>query len=97
MTSSAIQQIRSHREAIFTVARQHGIGNIRVFGSVLTGMKKPNDIDMLVSVEFGRSLIDLIAFSQEVEEILGTPVDVVAERGLSPYLRESVLKEAVPI
>lgn len=97
MTTNAFQQIRSHRNAIFTLASKHGIGNIRVFGSALKTGTVPNDIDLLVSVDPGRSLIDLIAFSQEVERILGSPVDVVAERGLSPYLRDAVLKEAVAI
>jgi uncharacterized protein len=45
----------------------------------------------------GRSLFDLIALSNELEDTLGVAVDVVTERGLSPYLREQILAEAVAL
>jgi predicted nucleotidyltransferase len=31
----------------------------------------------------------------DLEEVLGTPVDVVTEKGLRPRLRERVLREAI--
>jgi predicted nucleotidyltransferase len=46
-------------------------------------------------MEEGRNLFDLIALSQELEEKLGVDVDVLSERGLSPYLRDRILSEAV--
>jgi predicted nucleotidyltransferase len=45
----------------------------------------------------GRSLLDLIALSQDLQEALGVEVDVLSDRGLSPYLRERILAEAVPL
>jgi hypothetical protein len=33
----------------------------------------------------------------ELEEALGRKVDVLTTKGLSPYLRERVLQEAVPL
>ena len=45
----------------------------------------------------GRNLLDLIALSNELQEALGAEVDVVSERGLSPYLRDRILAEAVPL
>lgn len=42
----------------------------------------------------GSSLVDLIAIKQDIEDLLHLSVDVVTERGLSPYLREKVLAEA---
>ena len=45
----------------------------------------------------GRSLLDLVGLKQDLEDLLSRPVDVVTERALSPYLRERVLSEAVPL
>ena len=33
----------------------------------------------------------------DLEELLGRPFEVVTERGLSPYLRDRVLREAIPL
>jgi len=44
-----------------------------------------------------RSLFDLIAIQQDLEDLLGCKVDVVTENGLSPYIRERVLAEALPL
>jgi predicted nucleotidyltransferase len=44
-----------------------------------------------------RSLFDLIAIQQDLEDLLGCKVGVVTENGLSPYLRERVLAEALPL
>ena len=45
----------------------------------------------------GRNLLDLTALSNELEDSLGFEVDVVTEGGLSPYLRERILAEAVAL
>jgi len=45
----------------------------------------------------GRSLFDLIALSNDLEESLGVDVDVVTEASLSPYMRDRVLDEAVAL
>jgi len=44
-----------------------------------------------------RSLLDLVGLRQDVEDLIHRPVDVVTERALSPYLRERVLSEAIPL
>ena len=53
-----------------------------------------SDLDLLVRMEPGRSLLDLVGFQQDVADLLGIPVDVVSERGLSRYLRDAVLADA---
>ena len=47
--------------------------------------------------EPGRDLLDLIALKQELEERIGRKVDVVTEKGLSPHLRERILRQANPL
>lgn len=80
------------------VARAHGAQSVRIFGSRARGDARPDsDLDLLVTMEPGRSLLDLIAIKQDLEELLHFAVDVVTEHGLSPYLRDSVFAEARPL
>lgn len=83
---------------ILRLASQHGVSNVRVFGSSARGDAGPSsDIDLLVKMDKGRSLLDLVGFSQDVEDLLGCSVDVVAEGGLSPYLADKIYAEAIPL
>lgn len=86
------------REDVRRIAAAHGAGNVRVFGSVGRGEEDASsDLDLLVDMAEGRSLFDLIALSNDLEETLGVDVDVVTEASLSPYIRDRVLDEAVAL
>jgi predicted nucleotidyltransferase len=86
------------REDVRRIAAAHGAGNVRVFGSVGRGEQDASsDLDLLVDMAEGRSLFDLIALSNNLEESLGVDVDVVTEASLSPYIRDRVLDEAVAL
>jgi hypothetical protein len=88
--------LRLKKKEIQQIARQHGARNLRVFGSVARGEAvEGSDLDLLVEMEPGRNLLDLVAIKQDLEELLGCKVDVVTEAAVSPYLRERVLNEAV--
>ena len=87
--------VTSHREEILTTARKHGAYNVRVFGSVARGEARPDsDIDFLVNLETGRSLMDLARLLRELQLLLGRNVDVVTEADLRPRIRPQVLKDA---
>jgi uncharacterized protein len=86
------------REDVRRIAAAHGAGNVRVFGSVGRGEQgASSDLDLLVDMAEGRSLFDLIALSNDLEESLGVDVDVVTEASPSPYMRDRVLDEAVAL
>lgn len=90
--------IQSKREAILNVAAKHGARRIRLFGSVARGQDRPDsDVDVLADFEPGRSLLDQVGFEQDLQELLGCRVEVVVEGGISPYLEERILHEAVPL
>jgi uncharacterized protein len=85
-------------DEILRIARENGAHDVRVFGSRARGDARPDsDLDLLVRFEKGRSLLDLVGLKLELEDLLGIKVDVVSERGLSPYIRERVLAEARPL
>lgn len=93
-----LRLLASRREEILSAARRRGAVNVRVFGSVARGEAYcDSDIDFLVDLEPGRSLLDLGGLLMDLEEILGAPVDLVTEKGLRPRLRERVLREAVSL
>ncbi|MEX1142780.1 MAG: nucleotidyltransferase family protein [Thermoleophilaceae bacterium] len=86
------------RNEIVKLAATHGASNLRVFGSAARRERhERSDLDLLVRMEEGRSLLDLVALSQVLEDVLGVHVDVLSEGGLSPYLRDRILGEAVPL
>jgi len=91
-------ELKSCRRRILRVAAKHGARNVRVFGSVARGRSRGgSDIDLLVEMDQTRSLLDRVALIQELEDLLGCKVDVVTERALHWYIRNDVLKEAVPL
>ncbi|MFH1139721.1 MAG: nucleotidyltransferase family protein [Pseudomonadota bacterium] len=92
------QQLQSKKQAILALAAKHGARNVRIFGSAARGETGPqSDIDLLVKMEEGRSLLDLSALVLELRQLLGVKVDVVSEDGLYWLLRRRILKEARPL
>jgi predicted nucleotidyltransferase len=92
------QLLREKRGEILRVAAKHGARNVRVFGSVATGeADQASDVDFLVEMEPGRTLLDLGGLQMALEALLRCRVDVVTERGLKRRIRERVLEQAVPV
>src|ERR1022692_146192 len=91
-------RLRDRRDEILTCAAEHGARNVRVFGSVARGeIDATSDVDLLVQMEPGRNLLDLVGLWQDLEDLLGTHVDVLSEGGVSPHLRERIFAEAVSL
>ena len=90
--------LRAKREEILRIAAKHGARNMRVFGSVARGEAGLNsDVDFLVEMEPDRSLLDLGHLLMDLQDVLGCKVDVVEPEGLHWYIRDRVLREAVPL
>ena len=90
--------LKNKREDVLRIAQKRGAYRIRVFGSVARGDARPeSDIDFLVEMEPGRSLLDLGGLVSGLRELFGRDVDVVTERGLKPRIRARVLAEAIPL
>jgi predicted nucleotidyltransferase len=90
--------LREKRGDILRIAAEHGAYNIRIFGSVARGeADTTSDVDFLVEMEPGRSLLDLGGLLMDLQALLGCPVDVITEKGLRERIRDQVLKEAVAL
>ncbi len=88
--------IKNKRQEIRRIAKSHGATRVRLFGSAARGEIRPDsDVDVLITLEPGRTLLDIVAIKQDLEDLLGREVHVVTELALSPYMRDHVLKEAV--
>ena len=88
--------LNQKRELVLEIAAFYGAYDVRIFGSVARGEADgASDIDLLVKLEPGRSLMDLGGLLYDLQNLLGTKVDVVTEKGLRPRIREQVLREAV--
>ncbi len=93
-----LEEIRNRRDEILRVAARHGAHHLRVFGSVARGeADERSDVDFLVELEKGRSLLDLGGLLMDLQDLLGRRVDVVTEKGLKARIRDRVLGESVPL
>lgn len=91
-----IESVENKRVEILRIAGQYGATNIRIFGSTARGEGGPDsDIDLLIDLEHGRSLLDLIAIKQDLQDLLGCEVDVVTEAAISPRIRDEIIHQAV--
>lgn len=97
MTPTA-ERLRESKPQIEAIAREFGVSNVRVFGSVARGDSRDgSDVDLLIQIDPDRSLLDLIGFEDEVSAVMGCPIDVVTERALRPRLAPTILREARPL
>lgn len=84
--------------AIRTAAAEHGAADVRLFGSVARGDDRAeSDIDILVTLEPGRTLLDLARLELRLERLLGRSVDVLTEAELREPVRSAALREAVSV
>lgn len=98
MATATLEHLRHRRDHLLAIAARCGAFDVRVFGSVAHGEDNTaSDVDFLVRMERGRSLLDLVALRDDLAEAIARPVDVVTENGIYPYLRQRILAEALPL
>ncbi len=90
--------LKARRREILELAERHGAKNVRVFGSFARGDAGPqSDLDLLVDMEPGRSLLDIGELMLDLRDLLGRNVDIVTEASLYWLLRRRILREARPL
>lgn len=93
-----LEELKSKRSQIRRISEKHGVTNLRVFGSVVRGEQNgQSDLDLLVKMAPSRDLTDLVSFAQDMQAMMQVRVDVVSEGGLSPFLRDRIIAEAISL
>ena len=92
------KELKTYRSQILALAKRYHASNIRVFGStVREDNTHESDVDFLIDVSPKQSLLDLIAFTRELRELLGCEVDVAQSTVLHPVIRDEVLRESISL
>ena len=94
-----LAELRANKNEILKIVQEHGgLPAVRVFGSIARGVSgASSDVDLLVELKTGGSLLDRAEMQIELEDFLGVKVDVVSPKGLYWAFREEILSEAVPL
>ena len=83
--------------ALAAVCRRYSVKELALFGSAVRGEMRPeSDVDIMVEFELGArvGLIKFESLAEELEVLAGRRVDLVTRRGLKPWVRPAVLKDA---
>jgi len=91
-------EIMRKRGLIGTLAKAHGARSVALFGSAARGEDRPgSDLDFMVEIEPGRSLLDLIGLAEDLQEALGRKVEAVTAAGMKPRVRAEAERDAIRI
>ena len=92
------QALASKRHKVLALAAAQGASGVRVFGSVAKGLDADgSDLDLLVDLPRGTSLLRIVGLKLDIEDALGVKVDLCTEAELHPDLKTQILAEARPL
>ena len=92
------ENIAKLKNRIIPVLQQHDVIHAAIFGSFARGEEREDsDLDILVELREGKTLLDLVALKLKLEEVLEREIDVVTRNALRPGIRERVLEEQIAI
>ncbi|MPZ88055.1 MAG: helix-turn-helix domain-containing protein [Nitriliruptorales bacterium] len=98
LTGPLGRRVRDHRHEMRRVAAEHGVSNLRLFGSVARGEEtEDSDIDLLVDVGDRVGLLGLARLQRDIETMLRARVDLVPAGDLKPAVEANVRSELVPL
>ncbi len=90
--------LQQKKADILIIAQKYGAENLRIFGSVARDQESEmSDIDLLLEMDANQGLLEQIAFTQELEALLGYKVDLAEEETLHPLIKERVMQEAIAL
>jgi len=86
------------KKKIISILVKYGIKKILIFGSYARNEATPNsDLDLIVEFPEGTSLLDHIGIEFELSEALNMKIDLLSQNGISLYIKDQIMKEAVVI
>ncbi len=94
----SLSKLKKYKKDILKIASLHGAKNIKVFGSVARGEQDQNsDIDFIVEMEKGKTILNRIALMQDLKNLLGQEVDVVTYKSLRERVKQEIIKDAIEL
>lgn len=77
---------------------KYKVKEIGIFGSYVRGEPKTkSDVDILVEFEKPVSLLQIVSLENYLSSMIGIKVDLVPKKNIRKELKESILKEAIPV
>ncbi len=94
----SLPKFKKYKKDSLEIASLHGTKNVKVFGSVARGEQRQNsDIDFVVEMEKGKTILNRIALMQDLKNLLGQEVDVVTYKSLRERIKQDIIKDAVEL
>jgi uncharacterized protein len=81
-------------DKLINMCRQNDVAMVGIFGSqAREEARDQSDIDILVRFSKRKSLLKVVTLERELSEALGKKVDLLTEASLSPYLRDTIMRD----
>ena len=92
------EAIRRLAENLTVLRECYDVANLSIFGSVARNQAIPgSDIDLLVEFSKTPGLFRYMELKKHLENLLGSPVDLVTPKALKHKLRAGILAEAIHV
>ncbi len=86
------------KKSILPILKKNGVVKAGIFGSFARGEeKKTSDLDILIELKRGKSLLDHAKLEQELEKNTKRKVQTITYKSIHPLLKERILKEEIRI
>ena len=98
LTGPTGRRVSERRRELLDVLRRHGVTDPEIFGSVARGDdREGSDLDLLVDFAPGTDILDILGIQRELEEVLGTAVDLVPRNAVKERVRTHAARDALPL
>jgi len=86
------------KNKILPILKEAGVKKSSIFGSYVRGDQiESSDIDILVELPKGSSLLDLIGLEIELKKAVGKKVDLLTYNSINPLLKDYIQKDQLRI
>jgi len=93
-----IATLQSVTDKILPVLKEAGVTKSSLFGSYVRGdYRKDSDVDILVELPKGNSLLDLVRLEKKLENALGKKVDLLTYNSVHPLLKDHIGRDQLQI
>ncbi|KUK65016.1 MAG: DNA polymerase beta domain protein region [Parcubacteria bacterium 34_609] len=92
------KEIKKIKLEIAPILKKHQVKRASVFGSYARGENNKNsDIDILVELERGKTMIDLINLEMDIEKKTKRKIDLITFKSINPLIKKNILRDEVKI